>query len=112
MVGTACTCPKKCRSKLQGTESGIFHSFWDLGSWDAQNPYLFSSMKIGEVKQKYPKKTKSQESNRKCTIQYTGKVNCNEVSLCKVEFLAVHGLQNSRGRVENIACLLYTSRCV
>lgn len=66
-----------------------------------QTKYLsFFSNKIYPEKRSYPKKTKSNVSSRKVSIQYFIKVNGIDVKVCKQEFLAVHGLQNSKKRIQ------------
>ncbi|CAH1100894.1 unnamed protein product [Psylliodes chrysocephalus] len=75
-LGSPCGCKKNCRQKLQGKEE-IFHSFWNM-----------------------EKKTKKEVSGRKCTILYHIKVNGEDITVCKAEFLAVHGLQKSQKRIQ------------
>ncbi|XP_071053921.1 uncharacterized protein [Onthophagus taurus] len=65
-----------------------------------QTIYLFSQMKSVPKKRLYPKKTKKEVSSRKVTIQYFVKVNGVDVKVCKQEFLAVHGLQKSKKRIQ------------
>ncbi|XP_069670818.1 uncharacterized protein [Periplaneta americana] len=101
-VGPPCTCKRNCRSQLQGTEESIFNSFWNLKEYDIQNQYLFSCLRGVPKKRSYPKKTKKQSSSRRLSVTYHVKVNSVDIQICKTEFLAVHGLQNSRGRIYNI----------
>lgn len=102
VLGPSCTCKENCRSKLNNKEVEIFNKFWDLGSFDIQNAYLFGCIKINTKKRCYPKKTKRQISSRKFTASYTVKVNGMDVRICKTEFMSIHGLQSSRGRLNNI----------
>lgn len=102
-IGEPCKCKKKCRELLRGTETSIFNSFWDLETYETQNTYLFSTIKVTTKKRCYKKKTKRQESKRKFTNLYFVKVNGIDVQICKQEFLAVHGLQNSAKRVKLIS---------
>lgn len=99
-IGHPCQCKNKCRTLLMGQESKIFEAFWDLADYNKQNVYLFSSMKSVSKKRSYPKKTKRRESSRKVTIQYFIKINGVDVKVCKIEFLAVHGLQKSQKRIQ------------
>lgn len=102
VFGAPCSCKKRCRTKLNGTEKSIFDSFWNLGNYEKQNTYLFGSVKSIPKKRSYKKKTKRQESSRKVTFIYTVKVNGVDTEICKKEFLAVHGLQHSQKRLRNI----------
>lgn len=95
-IGLPCTCKRKCREMLKGKHMQIFNAFWDLADYDKQNIYLFSQMKSIPKKRTYPKKTKRGESSRKLSLQYFVKVNGTDIKVCKQEFLAVHGLQNSK----------------
>lgn len=109
-LGAPCSCKKNCRAKLQGREDSIFHSFWDLASYEKQNTYLFSSITSIPKKRSYRKKIKRQESSRKLTFVYKVKINGIDVEVCKNEFLAVHGLQNSAKRVRNITAQISEGR--
>lgn len=101
-LGSPCGCKKKCREKLNNMHETIFHKFWDLGTFDMQNSYLFGCIRIHSKKRSYKKKQKRQESSRTFNAEYTVNVTGQEVSICKVEFMRVHGLQNSRGRINRI----------
>ncbi|CAH2009676.1 unnamed protein product [Acanthoscelides obtectus] len=103
VLGPPCQCKKNCRQLLQETASTIFHAFWDLNSYDEQNTYLFSTVKVIPKKRSYKKKTKRAESARRVTNQYFVKVNGVDIQICKTEFLSVHGLQNSSKRLKLIA---------
>ncbi|CAH1107442.1 unnamed protein product [Psylliodes chrysocephalus] len=92
ILGSPCRCKKNCRQKLQGKEEEIFHSFWNMGNYDLQNAYLFSSIKSTYPKRRYRKKTKKEVSGRKCTILYHIKVNGEDITVCKAGFFAVYGL--------------------
>nr|CAH7734334.1 unnamed protein product [Callosobruchus chinensis] len=101
-MGPPCHCKAHCRSLLLGTEETIFHSFWNLASFDKQNAYLFGTIKALPKKRNYPKKRKRQISSRTVTFSYSVKINGVDVKICKEEFLSIHGLQNSRKRLYNI----------
>lgn len=109
-LGAQCSCKMNCRAKLQGREELIFHSFWELASYEKQNTYLFSSITSIPKKRSYKKKTKRQNSSRKLTFFYKVKINGVDVQVCKNEFLAVHGLQNSQKRVRNITAQISEGR--
>ena len=57
-------------------------------------------MKSVPKKRSYPKETKRQESQRKVSINYFVKINGVDIKVCKTEFLAIHGLQNSPKRIQ------------
>lgn len=99
---SSCTCKNKCREKLNNTHETIFTKFWGLGSYDLQNSYLFGCIRVEKKKRSYKKKQKRQESSRKFTAQYTVNIDGYDVKICKVGFMSVHGIQNSRGRVDHI----------
>lgn len=99
-LGPPCGCKKNCRILLQGTEENIFDAFWALGDFHKQNAYLFYNMKQFPKKRVYPKKQKKAVSTRKYSVNYHVKVNGVEVTICKKEFLAVHGLHNSQKRIQ------------
>lgn len=101
-MGPPCDCKNKCREKLSNTHEIIFNKFWDLGSFDLQNFYLFGCIHVRNKNRSYKKKQKRQESSRNITADYTVTVQGQSVKICKVEFMRVHGLQNSRGRVNRI----------
>uniref|UniRef100_A0A6P7G248 Uncharacterized protein LOC114336788 n=1 Tax=Diabrotica virgifera virgifera TaxID=50390 RepID=A0A6P7G248_DIAVI len=91
-LGPPCSCTNKCREKLQGQEINIFNEFWNLGSWELQNSYLFGCIDIVKKKRSYPKKQKHQESHRKSNAVYSINVNGETTRVCKTEFLNIHGL--------------------
>lgn len=101
-LGPPCGCKKRCGEKLDGNEENIFNEFWNLGSWDLQNVYLFGCIGIAKKKRSYKKKQKRQESSRSCNAVYSINVNGQSVEVCKTEFLNIHGLQKSKGRLNNI----------
>ena len=57
-------------------------------------------MKAVPKKRTYKKKCKTEVSSRMCNIHYFVKVNEIDVRICKEEFIAVHGLQQSRKRLQ------------
>lgn len=101
-LGLPCSCKNQCREKLQSCETNIFNEFWNLGSWELQNSYLFGCVHIVKKKRSYPKKQKHQESHRQSNAVYSVNVNGETTRVCKTEFLNVHGLQSSKGRLNNI----------
>lgn len=81
-------------------ENEIFNGFWNIGDYNVQKAYLFNAIKTTSKKRRYRKKTKSDTSRRNISINYIIKVNGKDVKVCKTEFLAVHGLQTSKRRVQ------------
>lgn len=63
---------------------------------------MFGCIKIHPKKRCYPKKTKKEVSSRNFSASYAVKINGEEITICKTEFLSIHGLQNSRGRLNAI----------
>lgn len=100
-MGELCDCPLKCKVKLVDVKEKIFDSFWDLSDFDKQNAYLFSCIEPYNVKKRYGKAAPEQSRRQK---SYYFKVNIagEMVRICKKTFMAVHGLQNNRGRVNNV----------
>lgn len=67
-----------------------------------QNGYLFGCIAIAKKKRSYKTRQKRQESSRTCNAIYSVNANGQTVNVCKTEFLNVHGLQKSKGRLNNI----------
>lgn len=112
-LGPPCKCRNNCRQKLNNSHESIFTNFWDLGSYDLQNSYLFGAIRVEKKKRSYKKKHKRQESSRHFSAQYTlNNVDGREVKVCKIEFMSVHGLQNSRGRIDHIVKMKTTGALV
>ncbi|CAH2002700.1 unnamed protein product [Acanthoscelides obtectus] len=111
-LGSPCRCQKNCRDKLSNSHENIFSKFWDLGSYDLQNSYLFGAIRVLKKKRSYKKKQKRQESSRQFTAQYIVNVDGRDVRVCKVEFMSVHGLQNCRGRIDHIVKMKTTGAVV
>lgn len=101
-MGPPCRCKNKCREKLENTSADIFTRFWHLASFDLQNIYLFGCIRLELKKRSYKKKQKNQESRRKFTARYMINVNGEDVQVCKEEFMSLHGLHISRGRINNL----------
>ncbi|PSN41196.1 hypothetical protein C0J52_04183 [Blattella germanica] len=102
-MGPPCHCKANCRELINGKEALIFHAFWDMGDYNAQNAYLFGCIKAQATKRRYPKKrTHPDDSRRSFSYMYQVKVDGVEVTVCRDEFVALHGLQNSRGRLQHI----------
>lgn len=63
---------------------------------------MFGSIQAKPPKRRYPNKKKKEHTSRNAELTYTIKVNGSLINVCKIEFLAVHGLQNNRGRLKSI----------
>jgi len=75
----------------------IFSSFWESANFDVQNAYLYGQIRCVSAN------ARSRDSNRQYTyIYYVKGANGEDVRICREAFLAVHGLQNNRGRLGNI----------
>lgn len=101
-LGPPCSCKKNCGEKLRCYETHIFNEFWNLGSRELQNSYLFGYIDIVKKKRSYRKKQKYPESHRHSNAVYSVNVNWETTRVCKTEFLNVHGLQSSKDRLNNI----------
>ncbi|KAJ6639452.1 hypothetical protein Bhyg_12197 [Pseudolycoriella hygida] len=100
-IGNECKCRKKCRSRLFGKELQLFHAFWDLESHDKEKE---------QAKRHYKSRTKDPAMPPKRNVSYKYYVNLlgQQIPICKVEFLAVHGLQFSAKRVDLLSRKLKT----
>lgn len=104
--GPDCKCKFHCFDRIsQHDREKIFDEFWKLGNFNLQNSYLFGCLKQETTKRK-TKKTNSPSKRCYSFQYYVGTTDGVKVRVCKMAFLSVHGLQNHRGRVENIAASL------
>lgn len=100
-IGLDCICPKKCYERVNESErKHIFNEFWKCGNYDIQNAYLHGRIQVCKVKRRYTKNR--EESRRNNTVTYTVLKNSQEIVVCKKAFLNIHGLQKSRGRIEQL----------
>lgn len=59
---------------------------------------MFSQITISKPKRRYTKHRNLDANHRRnYTLSYFLKIDGKNIKVCKTEFLAVHGLQNSRG---------------
>lgn len=56
VIGTPCHCPLKCWERMGSKILEIFNNFWDLSDFNLQNSYLFTCLKLCDVKRRYTKK--------------------------------------------------------
>lgn len=108
-VGPSCKCKLNCFEKVDAeAREKLFHKFWKLGNYDIQNAHLHGCIKKYEVQRR---KKGVENSRRKQTMGYSVSLTSSEVKICKTAFLSIHGLQNNRGRVENITKRMYNEIC-
>lgn len=99
--GPYCNCRNKCFVILSDLDrKRIFKNFWSMENHNVQNSYLFGCLSSSKVKRKTKKDL---PSRRNFTIQYSVISSGEQNKICKNAFLSIHGLQNNRGRIENIA---------
>ena len=102
ILGSPRGCKNKCSEKLGGAEIKFFDEFWNLGLWDLQNSYLFGCVNIVQKNRSYRHKQTKNEPSRNYNANYFINVNSQSIKGCKNEFLNVHGLQQLKGRLNNI----------
>lgn len=105
-MGPPCSCKLRFREKLLGSEVDVFDEFWNIGNYDRQNLYLSSRIQFQEPKQRKPLHTVKKPYSRNFIFQYAIQIFGQTIRVCKNEFLAVHGLQNSNKRVYLICAQL------
>ena len=84
-------CGDGCFTKV-GIEAvdDIFHSYWDIGAYDARLSYLNSCVRETSFKRKY---TKKQVSKRPMKIVYSVRHSGMLTEVCKKGFLSIHGMR-------------------
>lgn len=101
-LGNMCRCPLKCHEKVD--EEGkleIFNAFWDIGDFNLQNSYIFGCIEKIPIKRRYCNNPEG--SYKQNTFVFRIKLkNGSLLRVCKKSFMGIHGLQNSRGRINNI----------
>lgn len=100
-IGELCTCPFKCQNILLPVKNELFDNFWNLADFDKQNAYLFDLIESYDVKRRYGEMP-PELSRRQKSYYFKVKIGGNLHRVCRKSFLAVHGLQNNRGRLNNI----------
>jgi len=96
-----CSCRKQCMASLTHDHcQKLFNSFWELSDFNQRNAFLFGQIQAARPARHY---ADAAESRRQFTFLFYVKDNCGEsVRVCKQAFLSIFGLQNSRGRINNI----------
>lgn len=101
-VGELCHCILKCKEMLTDPlQKVIFEEFWNLSNFDKQNAYLFGCIEAFGVKRRYGNST-PETSRRQKSYYFKVNIDGEMKRICRKSFLAVHGLQNSRGCLNNI----------
>ncbi|XP_071033910.1 uncharacterized protein [Parasteatoda tepidariorum] len=105
-IGRDCKCPKKCFEKIEVNERQIlFHTFWKLQDFNAQNKFIFDLIKIENVKRRYTKG----DSRRSVSVVYNMQLSGHQIAVCKKAFASILGLQNHVGRINNIVKKMKTT---
>ncbi|XP_018023333.1 uncharacterized protein LOC108679245 [Hyalella azteca] len=94
-VGKPCNCPMKCWDRMGSKVVVIFNNFWDLCDFNLQNSYLFTCLKLCDVKRRYTKKP-AEESRRQNTFEYFVRISGKHVRVCKRAFMSAHGLTSDK----------------
>lgn len=100
-IGELCNCPLKCQETLARVQNEIFEGFWNLGDFDKQNAYLFGCIEAFNVKRRYGNTT-PETSRRQKSYYFKVNIDGELKRICRKSFLSVHGLQQNRGRLNNI----------
>ncbi|KAJ4437340.1 hypothetical protein ANN_17479 [Periplaneta americana] len=79
----------------------FFYGFWNLSTFDKQNGYLFGLIEAYTVKRRYGQGNSDQSHCQK-SYYFMLNIDGKLVHICRKSFIAVHGLQNNRGRINNI----------
>jgi len=85
----------KCWDRMGSKVVVIFNNFWDLCDFNLQNSYLFTCLKLCDVKRRYTKKP-ADESRRQNTFEYFVRISGKHVRVCKRAFMSAHGLTSDK----------------
>lgn len=97
MIGSPCNCPLKCWERMGSKILEIFNNFWDLSDFNLQNSYLFTCLKLCDVKRRYTKKVNpAEESRRQNTFEYFVRISGKHLRVCKRAFMSSHGLTSDK----------------
>ncbi|KAG0723506.1 hypothetical protein GWK47_042571 [Chionoecetes opilio] len=94
-IGAPCHCPLKCWERMGSKVLEIFNNFWDLCDFNLQNSYLFTCLKLCDVKRRYTKKP-AEDSRRQNTFEYFVRINGKHLRVCKRAFMSCHGLTSDK----------------
>ncbi|KAL7637128.1 UNVERIFIED_CONTAM: hypothetical protein RMT77_012886 [Armadillidium vulgare] len=95
-IGSPCNCPLKCWDRMGSKIIDIFNNFWDLCDFNLQNSYLFTCLKLCDVKRRYTKKQPAEESRRQNTFEYFVRISGKHLRVCKKAFMSSHGLTSDK----------------
>ena len=100
-LGPDCSCRKQCMSALTRSHcQSLFSNFWAINDFNQQNAFLFGQIQSIKPARRY---VDARDSRRQFTFLFYVKDDCGEsVRVCKQAFLSIFGLQNCRGRINNI----------
>ena len=103
MVSISCRCTNKCRENVGDEEQErIFTGFYELGSHDQQNKYLFGLIHKVDVKRR---RGAGGHAGRRHTFTYHVRLRDGKsVQVCKNTFCVLHGI--AKRRVEGVAAQL------
>ena len=104
-LGPSCKCRRQCFDILSESHCEFLcNQFWNLGDFSTQNAYLFGQIKSYRPMRRRPLHVVSGNDYRKqySFAYYVKSASEGDIRVCKEAFLNVHGLQKSRGRLENI----------
>ena len=103
MVSISCRCTNKCRENVGDEErERIFTGFYELGSHDQQNKYLFGLIHKVDVKRR---RGAGGHAGRRHTFTYHVRLcDGKAVQVCKNTFCVLHGI--AKRRVEGVAAQL------
>ncbi|XP_039283499.1 uncharacterized protein LOC111052342 isoform X2 [Nilaparvata lugens] len=101
-LGEMCKCPLKCHEKVtEDQKLVLFNAFWDMGNFNMQNAYLFGCIEKIPIKRRYCQNPEA--SYKQNTFIFKIKLQSgSSLRVCKKSFMSIHGLQNARGRINNI----------
>ena len=91
-VGSPCKDGCFDRVSEEARES-IFKNFWDIGNYNEQNSYISQCVKAVPVKRRYGQGKHSVERKN---YEYTVKYFNETFQICRVAFMHIHGISNSR----------------
>ena len=95
MGDTPCGCSLKCfETVAKPQRKRLFEGFWKTADFNVQNAYICGCVKVVEVAKWYTASgAESRRANSRVFHVRNGRVS---TCLCKVAFLAIHGISNGR----------------
>lgn len=100
LVGLTCKCPYSCSENVDDAEQQrIFQQFYELGSHDAQNKYLYGLISVAEVKRHTARETGVRPRNHSFVYKVRLADGHHE-QVCKKSFCDLHAI--GKRRVEKL----------